>query len=104
MAEKKIKEKLKDVIDPETGVSIVDMGFIYEIDVTEDKADITMTLTTPGCPLHSSFVEQVEEKAKEIEGIKETDVEVVFDPPWKPEMMSDKAKEKLGYGEDEEQD
>ncbi len=98
--EKKIKDNLKEVMDPETGVSIVDMGFIYDIHLDGKKADITMTLTTPGCPLHKSFVEQVEEKTLEIEGIEEVEVETVFDPPWQPEMMSERAKKKLGYTKD----
>ncbi len=98
--EKKIKKNLKQVIDPETGVSIVDMGFIYNIKIDGKKVDITMTLTTPGCPLHSSFIEQVEEKTLELDGIDEVEVETIFDPPWKPEMMSERAKKKLGYRKD----
>ena len=97
--EEKIREKLKDVMDPETGVSIVDMGFLYGIDVEDGKAEIEMTLTTPGCPLHSSFTRQVEKKVLSMEGIDEVEVDVVFDPPWKPEMMSEEAKKKLGYRE-----
>jgi len=97
--EEKIREKLKDVMDPETGVSIVDMGFLYSIDVEDGKAEIEMTLTTPGCPLHSSFTRQVEKKVLSMEGIDEVEVDVVFDPPWKPEMMSEEAKKKLGYRE-----
>ena len=97
--EEKIMEELKDVMDPETGVSIVDMGFIYEIEVEDGKAEIEMTLTTPGCPLHSSFTRQVEKKVVSMEGIDEVEVDVVFDPPWKPEMMSEEAKKKLGYKE-----
>lgn len=98
--EEKIKEKLKEVMDPETGVSIVDMGFIYGIDVENGKADIEMTLTTPGCPLHSSFTKQVEKKVGSMKGIENVNVDVVFNPPWKPKMMSEKAKKKLGYMEE----
>lgn len=92
-----IEEQLKTVMDPETGVSIVDMGFIYGIETEGNSVSIEMTLTTPGCPMHSSFKREVEEKIGSMDGVKEVEVKIVFDPPWTPEKMSDKAKEKLGY-------
>lgn len=89
-------DKLKEVMDPETKLSIVDMGFIYDVDAENQKVDIEMTLTTPGCPLHKRFVNEVKDKVSEIEGVEEVNVDLVFEPPWSPEKMSEKAKEELG--------
>lgn len=93
---KKVFEALKNVIDPEIGLNIVDLGFIYGIEITGKKIHIRMTLTTPGCPMHRMFVHEVENSLKrEFKG-HEVEVEMVFDPPWTPERMSEDAKEKLG--------
>ena len=97
MVEKdKIMEKLQNVMDPETGFSVVDMGFIYDVDVDGSQVNIDMTLTTPGCPMHRMFTKKVEEEVKSVEGVENVDVELVFDPPWSPEMLSDEAREQLG--------
>lgn len=97
MVEKEeVMEKLRTIDDPEIGVSIVDMGFIYSVDIDGGEVEIEMTLTTPGCPMHSMFVGQVKDRVSEIEGVEDVSVELVFDPPWSPERMSDEAKEKLG--------
>ncbi len=90
-----ILEALKKVIDPEVGVSIVDLGLIYDIAIDE-KIHIKMTLTTPTCPLGPMIVSAVKFRIKEVFG-KEAEVKVVFDPLWSPKMMSEKAKEILGY-------
>jgi metal-sulfur cluster biosynthetic enzyme len=87
---------LKKVKDPEIGINIVDMGFIYEIDIEEDKIKIKMTLTSPGCPMHSMFTQEVEEVIKKEFDLK-PEIEIVFDPPWTPERLSKEAKEKLGF-------
>lgn len=94
-----VMEKLEEVEDPETKVSIVDMGFIYEVGIDGSSVEIEMTLTSPGCPMHSRFTSQVKDKVSEIEGVDNVHVEVVFDPPWSPDKMSDKAKKKLGMQE-----
>ena len=89
-------EALKKVVDPELGVSIVDLGFIYEAKVggaDGRKAHVKMTLSTPMCPLSSLIVGDVEQKVKEA-GF-EPDIEVVFEPAWTPDMMSDELKQKL---------
>jgi len=101
ITEKEIMDKLREVIDPELGVSIVDMGLIYEVKVHKkeegenQKAEIKMTFTTPACPMINFMLAQVEEKLNQI---KEADivVNVVFDPPWTPEKMSKETKLKLG--------
>ena len=96
VSEEDVMDKLKEIDDPETQVSIVDMGFIYDVDIEDEEVDIEMTLTTPGCPLHSKFTNDVEEGVSELEGVEKVEVDVVFDPPWSPDRMSDDAKEKLG--------
>ncbi len=90
-------ETLKNVIDPELGLSIVDMGLIYEVNVEGKQVNVKMTLTAPGCPLASFIAHDAERNVKKMEGVEEAVVEVVFDPPWSPDMMSDKAKNLLGY-------
>lgn len=95
----KIMDKLKEVMDPETKLSIVDMGFIYNLKVENGEVSIEMTLTTPGCPLHERFVQKVKDEVSELEDVDEVDVELTFDPPWSPERMSDEAKAKLGLEE-----
>lgn len=90
-----ILDRLREVIDPELGINIVDMGLIYDIRLEKKKAFVKMTFTTPACPLLNMMLGQVKEKLEEL-GDFDIEVEVVFDPPWKPDMMSEKARMKLG--------
>jgi len=94
---KTIKNKLKQVLDPELGISIVDLGLIYEIKIEKEKVKIAMTLTTIGCPLFSLIEEEVKNRLKEL-GLKEEDIklELTFDPPWTLERMSKEARAMLG--------
>ena len=95
--ESKIMDALKNVFDPEIPVSIYDMGMIYKISVGEDSvAHIIMTVTAPNCPVADTLPVEVHNKVKEIEGIKDVDVQMTFDPPWNENMMSDAAKLELG--------
>lgn len=95
--EKQVREQLKQVIDPELDINIVDLGLIYEIEVDEeDNVDILMTLTTPGCPLHGVFDELVKREVGKIEEVDEIDVELTFEPRWSPEEMSDDARDEIG--------
>ena len=75
---------LRDVLDPELGLSIVDLGLIYSVAIDRDRVHITMTLTAPGCPLHDSMAEWVRQAVGRIPGVEEVRVTVVFDPPWTP--------------------
>ena len=80
-------------MDPEVPLSIVDMGLIYGIDVTENNdVNIKMTMTTKGCPLHETMVDDVKRYAKKISGVNIVNVEIVWDPPWTMDKMSDEAK------------
>lgn len=94
--------ELKKVVDPELNVDIVDLGLIYEVKISKSKKGealqdvlIKMTLTTPGCPLSMFFEEWVIEAVKKIKGVKSVKIELVWEPPWNPDKMSKKAKEKL---------
>jgi metal-sulfur cluster biosynthetic enzyme len=95
--EKQVREQLKEVIDPELDINIVDLGLIYKVDVDEENnVDILMTLTTPGCPLHGVFDELVKKEVGKIDEIGEIEVELTFEPRWSPEEMSDEARDELG--------
>jgi len=91
-----ILEALKNVYDPEIGVSVVDLGLIYNVEVKDDKAEILMTLTSPFCPLMRILPKIVEDEVRKL-GFKEVSVELTFDPPWTPERMSEEAKRLLQY-------
>lgn len=94
----KILEELKKVIDPELNINIVDLGLIYDvvIDQKRGKVDISMTLTTPGCPLSFVFEEWVPDAARKVEGVKEVFVNLVWEPAWNPDNISEDAREQLG--------
>ena len=89
----KIRDSLMQCMDPEVPLSIVDMGLIYGIDVTDNNdVNIKMTMTTKGCPLHETMVDDVKRYAKKVSGVNNVDVEIVWDPPWTMDKMSDTAK------------
>ena len=97
VSEDQIFETLKSVIDPEIGINIVDLGLIYMLDIQEDKISIDMTLTTPGCPMHNNITAWVKENLTKLAPGLEVDVNLVWQPRWTPEDMSDDAKKQLGY-------
>ena len=91
--EDQVRDSLKQCMDPEVPLSIVDMGLIYGIDVTDNNdVNIKMTMTTKGCPLHETMVDDVKRYAKRVTGVNNVDVEIVWDPPWTMDKMSDEAK------------
>lgn len=90
-------EKLKLVLDPELGISIWDLGLIYEVIVNKEGiCTITMTLTTIGCPLFAQIQKEIEDRVMEIPEIDEVKIDLVFDPPWTPEKMSEESRIRLG--------
>lgn len=96
--EKKILNVLKSIFDPEIPVNIFDLGLIYEVNVAEDyQVEIVMTLTAPNCPVAESMPNEVHEKVKAIEGVKDVHVEMTFEPPWDKDMMSEEAQLDLGF-------
>jgi FeS assembly SUF system protein len=94
---RKIKEKLRECYDPEIPINIVDLGLVYDIEIKGDGVLVRMTLTAPGCPLAGSIVEDVRRKLLELEGVRSAEVELVWDPPWTPERISEEAKDTLGF-------
>lgn len=90
-------EALAEVYDPHLPVSVVDLGFIYDVRVEGGRVEVDMTLTMPGCPMHASITRQVEERIRELEGVEEAAVKLVWDPPWSPQRISEEARMKLGY-------
>ena len=92
-----IVEALKEIYDPEIPVNIYDLGLIYGVEVTDDgHAVVTMTLTTPHCPVAESMPAEVELRVGSVPGVGTADVNLVWDPPWDPQKMSDDAKLELG--------
>ena len=84
---------IKTVYDPEIPVDIYELGLIYGVEVTDDgEAHVTMTLTTPMCPVAETLPPEVEEKVRMVEGVSNVELELVWDPPWHPDMMSEAAK------------
>ena len=91
----KVIEEIKKIYDPEIPVNIYELGLIYDIKVDGSKAEIKMTLTTPNCPVAESLPKEVKEGAMQVEGIDDVDLQLVWDPPWTKDMMSDAAKLEL---------
>ena len=92
---KKIIEEIRKIYDPELPVNIYELGLIYDIQVTGNKAEIKMTLTSPNCPVAESLPNEVKEGAMQVDGIEDVKLELVWDPPWNKDMMSDAAKLEL---------
>jgi FeS assembly SUF system protein len=93
----RIVEALKSVYDPEIPVDIYELGLIYDVDISEDgDALVTMTLTTPHCPVAESLPNEVELRVLSVPGIRDAEVKLVWDPPWDPSKMSDEARLELG--------
>lgn len=96
--EDKVIDAIKECYDPEIPVNIWELGLIYEVNVGDDPVvNIKMTLTAPGCPAARSLPIEVHERVAQIPEISDVQVEVVWDPPWTPEMMSQEAKLELGF-------
>ena len=95
-----IYDVLRTCYDPEIPVNIVDLGLIYEVQVAEQKIDIKMTLTARGCGMGGYIAAEAEQKLLELPDVEEAKVEVVWDPPWEPSMISPEARKTLGMPED----
>ena len=96
--EQRIVEVLKTVFDPEIPVNVYDLGLIYKVDVADDGATVVdMTLTAPNCPAADFIMEDVRMKVESVEGVTSTTVNLVFEPQWDKDMMSEEAKLELGF-------
>ncbi len=96
MVEDKIRKALEKVMDPELGVSIVDLGLVYDVRYEKGEAEVEMTLTSPGCPLAPEIDNKIKEALKNVTEIKKLRVELVWDPPWSRDLMSDELKAEFG--------
>ena len=89
-------EAMKQVYDPEIPINVVDLGLIYNVSVTEGNVHVLMTLTAAGCGMGPFIAQQAEWAIAELDGAEDVEVEMVFDPPWNPEMISEDGKKLLG--------
>lgn len=92
-----VLDALRNVVDPELGINIVDLGLVYGLELQGDAVHITYTLTTMGCPIGPMIEAEMKQFLSGVQGIKTVDAEMVLRPPWTPEMMSEEAKAALGY-------
>lgn len=93
-----IYEKLRTVFDPEIPVNVVELGLIYSVAINDDGyVNLSMTLTAPACPVAGDIIREVDEKVREVEGVKDANVMLTFDPPWTRDMMTEEAKLELGF-------
>jgi metal-sulfur cluster biosynthetic enzyme len=93
-----ILESLKAVLDPEVGVNIVDLGLIYKVEIKPEEVYIQLTMTSPACPLHGVITREMDKALREtFPELGPMTIELVWDPPWSPELMSEAAKQQLGW-------
>ena len=92
-----VMDALRTVMDPELGVNVVDLGLVYSVDVFDGDVSVTITTTTPACPIGSFLEDQVRWAVMRIPGVGSVEVDVVHTPPWTPGLMSDQAREVLGW-------
>ena len=94
--EETVRNALREVIDPELGCNIVDLGLVYGIEIEGADVSVQLTLTTPGCPMHESIAGGVTAAIQQLPGVGTVDVEVVWYPPWTPERMTNAGRQALG--------
>ena len=98
LTEQTILESLRQVIDPEIGCNIVDLGLVYSVAIKGSVVKVTMTLTTPGCPMHESIASGVQTALLQIEGVSLAEVKLAWEPPWHPSMMTEVGRAMTGVG------
>ena len=91
-----VYEALREVYDPEIPINVVDLGLIYDVKLDEGNVDIKMTLTFAGCGMGPYIAQQAEWRLAELEGVEDINVELVFDPPWSPDQITEEGKKQLG--------
>ena len=98
VTDNQVREALKEVVDPELGVNIIDLGLVYgiDLDISKGTAHIKFTLTNPGCPVGSFIADGIYEALQQFPDIKQITVSTVWEPPWSPSMMTEGAKDTLG--------
>ncbi|MCQ2311546.1 MAG: metal-sulfur cluster assembly factor [Paludibacteraceae bacterium] len=95
--EEEVLRMLRTVFDPEIPVNVYDLGLIYKIDIQDGVCNIDMTLTAPSCPAADFLMEDIRQKVGSVEGITEVNINLVFEPEWTKDMMSEEAKLELGF-------
>jgi metal-sulfur cluster biosynthetic enzyme len=100
LAPELVRDVLHAVIDPELGVNIVDLGLVYRVTVDDGTGSVLveMTLTTPGCPLGGYMDDEIHNELEQLPRVRDVRVELVWEPPWDPEMMTDEGRRQLGWG------
>ena len=98
-----VYDQLRQVFDPEIPVNIVDLGLIYDVKVEEPKVLITMTLTSQSCPEARTIPDVMRRRCNSLDGIEETDIEIVFEPAWTPHLISDEGRKALGMDSEDEE-
>ncbi len=98
ITKEQVYEALQDCYDPEIPVNIVDLGLVYDVEVEDGAVAVKMTLTAPGCGMGGMIASNAQSLIMEIPGVKEANVDLVWDPPWDPSRISEEAREKLGIG------
>lgn len=96
ITKEQVYEALQECYDPEIPVNIVDLGLVYDVEIADDKVDVKMTLTTPGCGMGGMIAANAQSLIMDLPGVTEANVNVVWDPPWDPSLISEEAKQKLG--------
>lgn len=96
VTQEQVTEALKECYDPHMPISVVDLGLIYDVKVEGDKVLVDMTLTAPGCPMAALIADDVKIRLEQVEGVKEAEVNIVFDPPWTPDRITPEGKKQLG--------
>ncbi|HEU5423798.1 MAG TPA: metal-sulfur cluster assembly factor [Nitrolancea sp.] len=98
LSEAAVRAALYEVYDPELGINVVDLGLVYGVDITGSNVTVTMTLTTPGCPLHDSLTAAVDEAVRVfVPSVEDVAVNLVWEPAWSPEMITEAGRDELGW-------
>ena len=92
ISREQVTQALREVFDPELGMSVVDLGLIYDVQIDAGRVHITMTLTTQGCPLHDAMTEWVQRAVGQVPGVKDVAVVITFEPPWTPDRIGAEAR------------
>lgn len=94
--EQAVRDALKVVKDPEVGISIIDLGLVYDVEIDAGKVDVKMTLTSPGCPVGPQIMQEADETVRGLAGVKDVRIELVWEPYWTPERINPKVRAYLG--------
>ena len=97
VTEDNVMQALRDVYDPEIGVNVVDLGLVYRVEVHGGNVEVDLTMTTPACPAYEMLTDTAEQAIKSLDGVQNVHVELVWEPPWTPDMMDDDIKRALGF-------